>query len=678
MSSKYKYLDISVTVVNEDRPSATYSTAGAPAVQLPALSEVAAHFTSLSDGYLMWGASTKRAFSYFILDGAEGHPVLMVTLLMDRDVLLAGRPIVNLLAAVKSRAIEGEELTPDLLDRLVGESGFPEEPLRGSEESEGSVEATGVCMRSYSSPTELSNIFGFPRQKAYETYRGVVVVPVTEQMLESDPLPVVTSPLDKALMVVCPEGVESSAERVSFSDHLTVTYLAEGFDPVSVKFEVGTTNRYVRINGPALVVNSARHAGVVFRRRVPYTVTTQNGTPIDTYTILIDERTANRTEDGFEISNMDFREGKVKITVSSTNFSTYTQEFTPETLAEAIPLDIVLQPDSKDIVLRLDFGDGRVVEESLNIEKNTPEYCQLRAGRFHGFRAHRLMGSTPETYNVDVKPMVAASSPRQEPVIPSAPFAEKEAPRQKFQEQTLPLEEPEESKAEEAEKTTTGPVAPAIEKAPSAIRVERKQEIKAPEFTNETRGEVVEEEDHTKPDYMRYAVIGVIVVAVAALAWWLLGGSGSDSNAESAAADTTGVVAENAAATGTPGAVSVSAPTHEEQHDIDYMNSTAKWTVSQIKSEKYRALTEALSEGDIDAVIGNDYYAIKDRATNSDAVKVVDFLWRAKGTAQEKAHRKVLKQECGKTVIDMHRVMDQLSRRMPPADEENKAVRPVQ
>ncbi len=208
--------------------------------------------------------------------------------------------------------------------------------------------------------------------------------------------------------------------------------------------------------------------------------------------------------------------------------------------------------------------------------------------------------------------------------------------------------------------------------------MERKQEIKAPEFTNETRGEVVEEEDHTKPDYMRYAVIGVIVVAVAALAWWLLGGSGSDSNAESAAADTTGVVAENAAATGTPGAVSVSAPTPEEQADIDYMNSTAKWTVSQIKSEKYRALTEALSEGDIDAVIGNDYYAIKDRATNSDAVKVVDFLWRAKGTAQEKAHRKVLKQECGKTVIDMHRVMDQLSRRMPPADEENKAVRPVQ
>lgn len=678
MSSKYKYLDISVTVVNEDRPSATYSTAGAPAVQLPALSEVAAHFTSLSDGYLMWGASTKRAFSYFILDGAEGHPVLMVTLLMDRDVLLAGRPIVNLLAAVKSRAIEGEELTPDLLDRLVGESGFPGEPLRCSEEAEVGVDATGVCMRSYSSPTELSNIFGFPRQKPYEMYRGVAVVPVTEQMLESDPLPLVTAPLDKALMVVCPEGVESSAERVSFSDHLTVTYLADGFDPVSVKFEVGTTNRYVRINGPALVVNSARHAGVVFRRRVPYTVKTQNGTPIDTYTILIDERTANRTEDGFEISNMDFREGKVKITVSSTNFSTYTQEFTPETLAEAIPLDIVLQPDSKDIVLRLDFGDGRVVEESLNIEKNTPEYCQLRAGRFHGFRAHRLMGSTPETYNVDVKPMVAAQAARQESVIPSAPFAEKETLRQKFQEQTLPLEEPEEPKAEDPEKITSGPVAPAIEKAPSAIRVERKQEIKAPEFTNETRGEVVEEDDDTKPGYMRYTVIGVIAVAVAALAWWLLGGSGSDGDAGSAAADTTGVVAENAAAPGLPGAVSVSTPTPEEQADIDYMNSTSKWTVTQIKSEKYHALTEAFSEGDINAVIGNDYYAIKDRATNPDAVKVVDFLWRAKGTAQEKAHRKVLKQECGKSVIDMHRVMDQLSRRMPPADEENKAVRPVQ
>lgn len=668
MSSKYKYLDISVTVVDESSPAVTFSTEGAPSVQLPALNGVASHFEGLSDGYLLWGAGSKRAFSYFILDGVEGHPVLTVTLLLDRDVLVAGRPVVNLLAAVKSRVVDGETLTPETLDRLAGENGFTEEPLRSECEDMIGSDGNGVCVRTYSSPTELSNILGFPRQRAYDPYRGVLVVPATEQMAEGDALPVITTPLDKALMVVCPDGVESSSPKVSFSDHLRVTYMSEGFDPVSVKFEVGTTNRYVRINGPALVVNSARHAGIVFRRRVPYSVTTANGTPVDTYTILIDERTANRTEDGFEITNADFREGKVKITVSSTNFSTYTHEFTPESLAEATPLEIVLQPDSKEVLLRLDFGDGRVVEETLNIEKNTPEYCQLRAGRFHGFRAHRLMGSTPETYNIDVKPVIAAPVRQETPVSATAetPAAQTQ-PRQ--QELTLPLDDPEEPAVE---KQT--PVAPAIEKAPSAIWEEKKSEIKAPEFTNETLGETADEEK--KPvNYRRYGIYAVAAIAGVVLVWWLISMFSGRSAESDTVSDSTAIApAAGVAATATTPAADM--PTAEEQADIDYLNSTSKWTVAQIKTEKYKALISAMADGDIDAVLNNDYFAVKGRATNTDASKTVDFIWRAKGTPQEKAQRRILKEFGSKKMIDVHKLMDQISRRMPKAEDENKAVRP--
>ena len=703
MSSKYKYLDISVTVVSDGHPETVYTTDSAPTVQLPALNEIASNFEGLSEGYLLWGSGKKRAYSYFILDGAEGHPVLTVTLLVDRDVLLAGRPIINLLSAIKNRAIDGDDLTPEVLDRLVGENGFSEEALRSACESAIDGSGTGVGMRIYTSPTELTNILGFPRQKAYEPYRGVLFVPATVHMFEeaAGNIPEITTPLDKALMVVFPEGVEVSEQKVSLSDHLQLTYLSDGFDPVSVKFEVGTTNRYVRINGPALVVNGARHAGVVFRRRVPYSVVTKDGTPIDTYTILIDERTANRSDDGFEITNSDFRNGTIKISVSSTNFSTYTQEFTPESLAEATPLEIVLMPDAKEVLLRLDFGDGRIVEESVSIEKNAPEYCQLRAGRFHGFRAHRLMGSTPETYNIEVKPTTIVR------------------PQQTPQQQTLPLEEAKEEQAKQIvapaiekevvpEKPASQYVAPVIEKAPSAIWEEKKHEIKAPEFTNTTRGEKEPEKkkEETTPkkpiipaEYQKWAKYGVAILA-AVLVVWLLAAIFSGSSEETpSVVDTTNVETSQiiaAPGTGAPGlepqtpatatastsetattaTAAPAAATDDEKADIEYLNSNKTWSASKVKSEKYKALFTAISEGNIDAIIKHDYFAVKGQATNSNAQKVIDFIWLAKGSNQENAQSNVLKKHGKKSEIDVYKLMDDLSRKLPAKDEQNTAVRP--
>ncbi len=681
MSLKYPYIDVAVNVAEGVRPATMFLTDGAPAVELPALSGIASHFVSLTDGYLMWPAGDKRAYTYFVLNESDGSATLTVTLLVEGDVLLSGRPIVNLLGAIKSRALGGETLTSDSMDRLIGESGFPEEPLRSECDMWVTSGNGGVCSRTYASPGELANILGFPRQKDYERYRGIVVVPASVMMVGGEELPQITAPVDKSLMVVCPEDVTASAQRVGFSDHLKVTYSCKGFDPVAVMFEVGTTNRYVRINGPALIVNSAKHAGIVFRRRVPYSVVTSGGVPIDTYTILINGRTASRTEEGFEVSNTDFEDGTVKITVSSTNFTTYSQTFTSETLEESMPLAVVLEPESKDILLRLDFGGGRVVEERLNIEKNTPEYNQLRAGRFHGFRAHRLMGSTPETYNIDVKPTYDAT--------PTA--------KARVEEATLPLEpimtaEPAEPVAAETPKTKVvfsgeiapkhegGPEAPTFEKAPTAIWEEVKHERKAPEFTNETLGEK-DDEPKRKYDYKKIGRIAGCVIAGIIVIWViskLVSGCGGEGDVVDSLNVTTDSIAIVDSTTGKiqPGGQTTTAMTAEEKEDVAYLNDNKVWKKDRLKSEKYRTLFESMAAGEVDDIASNDYFAVNGRATNSEAVKAMDMMWEAKGTPQERAHRRILKEQASKGTLDIHRLYEDLARRMPKAEDYNRSARP--
>lgn len=659
MSIKYPYISLSVAVAsNPDTPTVTYSYNDAPTVELPAMRQVAQHFMSLNEGYLIWTAGTKRAFTFFLMDAEATYVQMAVTMMIDRDVLMAGRPIVGLLGAIKSRVRQGEALTDETIQRLIGQAGMPEQPLRSECEAWREITGDSVCCRTYTSGTELTNILGFPRQAAYDAYRGVVVVSASVLMADGAELPQITEPVDTALMVVCPDGVQASEQRVSFNDHLKVTYTSEGFDPVSVMFEVGTTNRYVRINGPALVVNTAHHAGIIFRRRVPFTVESSTGGQIETYTMLINGRTANRTEEGFEVSNLDFQEGgEAKITVSSTNFSSYSRTFTPQTLEEDSPLIIVLEPEAKDLVLRLDFGGGRVVQETLNIEKNTPEYCQLRAGNFHGFRAHRLMGSSPETYNIDVRPTTVAAT--QAGTNESVAVA---------------------AESVETESTHQGPTAPVIEKAESAIHKEERTERKAPEFVNETldfdSGEPTPSKPITEPRHIDYKKVGFValVVILAICAFWLIfrtSGSGEEGNgADSLAADSV------AAATAGQASAAVAAVTPEEQADIDYLNKAGTWKRAEVKTPKYQALFTALDEGDIDAFVGNDYFAVKDRCTNKKAEAIADYVWKAKGSPSEKANQKLMRAMKDKESIDLHSFGDDLAKKRP-AEKVNDTPRPT-
>lgn len=685
MSSKYPYLDIAISVVTDaDRP-VNYSFNSAPTIALPSLSKLAAHFVNLSDGYVMWQVGGRRAFTYFMLNDEGTSTILAITVRMDPDVLLAGRPIVNLLGTIRRTLVDGTRLTHETLIRTLSDSGFPEEPLRSDARVDEPAAASGLCCRSYISTTDLANIMAFPRQKEYLPYQGVIIIPATVSMQPESSIPVITEPLDKALAVVCPENVTASADMVELSDHLTVTYTLSGFDPQTVEFEVGTTNRYVRINGPALIVNTPLHAGISFTRSVPYSVTSATGNKLDTYTVLINGRTATRTEGAFEISNTDFHDGKVTIAVSSTNFGTYSREFTPEELSESAPLEIVLEPEARKIGLRLDFGGGRIIEDFITLEKNTPEYNSLRAGSFHGFRAHRLMGNNPETYNIDLRtaPDKTASTTRF-----VAPVKENTAEEPAAPETTEQMPE-----TDIIEKETTQTPTPNV---PSAEWEERPHKRVAPKFENiskkKTKTENGQAENESSDDKksantqkidMRLIIIGISVIAIALVVWWLMLLFSGKEAAEAPLTEQTPEAIEEVAPTPSTPAENTAASTPAqtdtlaqaaEKADIAYLNEHSVWSIDKLRSEKYKSLITALREGDIQAIASHPYFSTPGTATNKRAVKMLEFLWAVKGTSMEKRNTNKTKELTKDGTVNIGELIDDLSRYQPA--ETNKAPRP--
>lgn len=672
MDSNYSYIDIAVSCIDAAGSAAHHSFHGAPIISLPSLRDMATHFEDLTEGYLTWEVNGKRSFSYFELIPGQISPRTLVTLRMDSDVLMSGRQIVNILSSVKHRIADGEKITDTLLLRLVEDAGFPQEPRRCPWGSSDNDKATGVCCRIYATASELSNIFGFPRQSAYEPYKAVLVVAASVTRRPDSMLPVISEPLDKALLVVCPEGVTASAYRVDLSDRLRLNYTRSGFDPQEVDFEVGTTNRYVHISGPALVVNSADHAGIVFRKRIPFTIASTTGSAIDTYTILINERTANRNDEGFEITNLDFvgNNGVAKLTVQSTNYGSFEMEFTPESIAEEIPLAIELEPESRQVMLRLDFGDTRIFEVSLSVEKNTREYSGLRAGQFHGFRAHRLMGSSPETYNVDMRPLpeapaapvVADDAAHTEETPASAP-APVEQPR-------LPLDEPLDDNQHAA------PVAPVIEKAPTAIWEHKKHQRHAPEFANETvdNGDDDGEKKSRAIDWKRYGAYALIAVAVVLIAIWIFGGSDSTSEEGVMAVEQTDAPASAAVTNASSPIASPSALGAGEEADIAYLNGTSDWHRGDMKSDMGRSLIDALAAGDIEAVTSNPYFATADRCTNNRALQIADMLWSAIGTPTARSNSRALTKLGITERVDLREVIKAIERYQPA--EPNPSPRP--
>ena len=213
--------------------------------------------------------------------------------------------------------------------------------------------------------------------------------------------------------------------------------------------------------------------------------------------------------------------------------------------------------------------------------------------------------------------------------------------------------------------------APKFENVSDDAPVERpKIDASAISYSDDDADEDFDDVSSRKPWYRRlWFIIAFILVAVAvaALLVFLPQYTGSPSDP---------APASEFAAEATPDvAATVVSLTPEEQADVEYLNSYPVWEVEKLKSDMAKSLIEAIKAGDIDAVVANDYFAVKGRATNTKAILFADLMWRAKGSYSESSNRRVMRGAVKDGVLDLKQFSDNLAKRRP-AEKANEQPRP--
>ncbi len=294
------------------------------------------------------------------------------------------------------------------------------------------------------------------------------------------------------------------------------------------------------------------------------------------------------------------------------------------------PLDkerCVIEPEIKRnaIMLCLDFGENRVIEVPLNLEKNSDEYQNLRGGNFHGFYARGVLGREVETFNVDLHSVVE-----------------------------IKLSQSAQSVASEADEVS---VDVSQESAPEVVNEE-------PEIMSGKRG------GHR----LIWSMIIILILLSGAGVWWYLSSTQEESameppllievpeeepSSESAAGDV--VLPDQAASSD---AVSTAADSLMLK-DIAYLNANDKWERAGLASPAFQQLIDYMAAGDISAVVSHDYFAKAGVATNKTAVSVADMLWKAKGTDTEASNVRELKRLKITDKVDLREVYKKIQLYQP-------------
>lgn len=669
MSAEFPYIDVAVRYDHGGSMVTMFTCPQGAAARIPAIDgrNITEQFANFSIGYVISHRQDKLIFTLLQAD-APNAPVLAVTVSIDSDVLLPGRLIVKLLAELRSQLGETDRLSEPTVNHLIRAIGFPVAPLRRPCPAP-KANRSGICYRTYVSPTELNRILTFPRQPQYADYSDIVVVPATIVALDSD-LPRLQGMPEALLAVVCPKGVTAATDTAPANKPLTLTYSMPHFQSVDITFTPDEPNCYAAIQGPALVVKDALHAGIDFRSLpCKCEVSMPDGTPVRQFSITVNGHPADMDGDKIIFRSADFHpSGAASLSVSSTNFIAATRSITPAQITPDAPLHFTLEQEESSVLLRLNFSDSRVIEQRIAVGKSSPEYCQLRAGNFHGFRAHRLASPGAETYNVDMTCTVeTAPVPASKPKTVAEPKIRQEEPKPQPRQETL--------------KETPQPQ-PKKSVQPEIV-----------DFSNAT--DVTSDTEPEKPKTKRiFTIIGIIlaIAVAAALVWYLpkaIGGSAADDDTVDTAAtiservDT--VTPEVPAATAPAETASeeaaeeqpqTSAPANSEAEtaDIAYLNKSGVWKRSELKSDKYRALYDAIAEGNINAIASSEYFATPGRATNAIAVKVIDAAWGSIGTGTQKANERELRKMQKAGEIDLAKLYDNLARFRDK--EPNKTPRP--
>ncbi len=621
-------------------------------------------FLNASECYILQSSPRGHYFSFITrntINPERGH--MMISILVNDGCSLTGRQIMGAFNNLKKVLVEDEALNDSAVEEALAMAGVPEEALRleawryhASVDGEKPAEA---AYRTYISQQELESIFSFPCQPDYGGYRCIIVVSATCSLRPGVKMPRLTLPVRKLYSVVCPEGVSASSMQVYDGDRLELSFSKDGFDTHKESVITGTPSAYTKYEGPTIMIRSASQTGVRFVRRIDVKVVSANGKQLNGYTIAINDRSVNTMEPYIEFLEKDLIPGKyVDIEVQSNNYRPLKLKKSSEEMLHTDELEFVMQPVEQGITLKLDFGDGRVLEHEISIEKNTPEYNRLHSGNFHGFRANRLVtGDDREIYNVDLRSKGLNESSDNESSDNGIQSEPCRAPK---------FENISDEVRHDAPKINN--TLPVSEDRTSVIQDE-KQSRNIPDY--ELEYDDVDEVSGSKPWYKKASFLWsglTVVVAVVVLCLLIPQYIGSPDDSVPAEESTDGDLTD----------VPVRTPdmSAEERADVEYLNTYPVWEVSKMQSQMGKSLMEAIARGDIDAVIANDYFSVRGRATNDKAILFADLIWRAKGSPSENGNRKTMRSAAKNGSIDLKSLSDNLARRRP-AERANESVRPV-
>lgn len=653
----YNYIKVALLSQEDSKVTTEYTypdnsdaswvaTAGRPGTYLD-------YFLNARDAYIQW---TEKDGNYFALvfrnpfATREGYH--MIAIKVDAGFGMTGKQLVSVFQTLRKRLFEERRRGETTVDEILAECGVAEagrsyDSWRISP-SFVSREGAVACYRTYVSKLELENFLTFPRQQEYENYSRVIYVAATTSLRPGVELHHVTAPIRNIYTITAPEGVEISRPSASAGDRIMLTFSKKGFANIREAVIVGRPSLFATYDGATMIVKSAAECHLVFIKRIPLTVRSAKGGMVTGYTVSVNGRPVNTMEPYLEVTEEELNgRSSITIQVNSNNFETLKVEMTPSELSAEKSLELVLKPLEQGITLRLDFGEGRIFEQKISLEKNTPEYSQLHSGNFHGFRALKLtLPGAGETYNVDVR---AAAKPK------APAFAKASS-----------------SNAQDSD-------------APSS-------DIQAPVFKRETRTEEptpLETERRTRRRNNNLGMwIGAIVLIclIAGAAFYLRNQLSSTIGPDSEATEAidslanaveTVDVAEESVAEPAKTVEPEQAPTLSpaESHDIAYLNNAKEWRRDSLTSANGQALYDAIVEGDIPAAASNPYFSVAGRATNADAIKLIDMLWGAHATPTEKSNQRCMTKLKGQPIV-LHDLYEDVAR-YRPADR-NPEPRPGQ
>lgn len=648
----YNYLNVTLTEQSERSLTTIYTYPKGVDIAdlagtLPTPGQSLDYFLNARKCYVQWTTRKANCFSMIFRNPfASANGYYMITIAVAAPAALSGRELVKAFEMLRKTMVEEKQLSDDAVEKALRSAGVPEkmrsfDSWRISPDFQPHTDKP-ACYRTYVSTQELENCFTFPRQQEYDEYSRVIYVEATTSLRPGVKLMHVIKPIKSTFTIETCEGVSASRPAAAAGDRVMLTYTHPGYSPWRETVVVGRPSAFVTYDGAVMRVKKAADCRIDFVRRIPLTVSSAKGGAVTGYTVTVNGHPVSTLEPVVEISRREIESGgNITIMVSSTNYEVEKIERKAEDLVPEQPLEVVLRPIEQGVTLRLDFGGGRIFEFVLSLEKNTPEYSQLHAGQFHGFRAHRLtVPGRGEIYNVDVR---AAAKPVA-PVFTNI--------------STEKHQQPAESKDSEPKINEEQQAAAAVPGAHSTAAEENSRIIRERRRTN-TLGLICG------------SILLIAVIACAAVYFlpsWM--GMKVISDLTNTPVDTTTILTTTDTVTLIPEPV-VDEPAPEmpvadsqTDRDIAYLNSTNVWVRDSLKTDEMRSLIDAFKGEDIAAIAGNIYFT-SGKCTNNDAIRMIDLLWAAKGTPTERSNVKCMNRAVADNTIDVHALYEDAARYRP-------------